>query len=138
MTPASVSKKRKFEEIDGGNDIAGTEDDRVLSHAAQRRLRKRLKTSIADGEESKTKPTENQSVTSHKSTQVSRYTIWIGNLSFKTTPDALKAFFGEISDQIVRVHMPTKSLHGTLSDNKKSRMDNKGYIITIFYRRQLS
>lgn len=134
MTPVSVSKKRKFEEIDGGNDITGTEDGHTLSHAAQRRLRKRLKASVADGEENKTEPTVNQPVTSNKSKQGSRYTIWVGNLAFKTTPDSLKAFFGEIGEKIVRVHMPAKTLHGALSDKKKTRIDNKGYVIIIFYR----
>lgn len=128
MTTPTVSKKRKFDEIDGGNNITGTDDEHVLSHAAQRRLRKRLKTSNAGEEETKPKSTENQLVAPQNSKQGSILTIWIGNLSFNTTPDKLKAFFGEIGGEVRRVHMPTKMLHGALSDKTKSRGDNKGYI----------
>ena len=37
-----------------------------------------------------------------------RNSVWVGNLSFKTTPDALRGFFDGVGD-ITRIHMPMKA-----------------------------
>jgi RNA recognition motif-containing protein len=59
------------------------------------------------------------------------YSIWVGNLAFKTTPQVLKAFFGEDSG-ICRVHMPTKTLHGSHAKSDATRGDNKGCVCYSF------
>ncbi|EEB86925.1 hypothetical protein MPER_15952, partial [Moniliophthora perniciosa FA553] len=45
--------------------------------------------------------------------------VWVGNLSFKTTPDALRKFFEDVGE-ITRIHMPMKfvSRPGGLGENR--------------------
>lgn len=106
-------KKRKLEE--------SSEDEVVLSHAAQRRRRKRLKLEESQPDDPPT--------TEQKPSTTSKFSIWVGNLAFKTDPSALKTFFGDLASQITRIHLPTKALHGS-NNLTKSRGENKGYVCT--------
>lgn len=130
-----MSTKRKFDEIasdeSDGETAAVEPKDQVLSHAAQRRLRKRLKTM-----ELNEKATDEGGITlvatgAKKSANSAVHSVWVGNLSFKTTPDALRKFLGNMED-IKRIHMPTKALHGHLTNSKESRGDNRGFAYVDF------
>lgn len=53
------------------------------------------------------------------------YSIWVGNLSFRTTADSLKEFIqrgltdsGGEDEAITRVHMPKKAAKGSFAENK--------------------
>lgn len=128
MAPATSSRKRKIAEAEADNDDSAAGEERLLSHAAQRRLRKRQKT-IATSEPLSEEAVDSKVIERTKSSAT--HSIWVGNLAFKTTPQALKAFFGE-DGGISRVHMPTKTLHGSHTRSEATRGDNKGYVCYSF------
>ncbi|SJL02469.1 uncharacterized protein ARMOST_05797 [Armillaria ostoyae] len=74
-------------------------DDPVLSHAEKRRQKKKEK-SEKDQPSTTKKPKLDVSGKRQNS-------IWVGNLSYKTTSDALRTFFEGVGE-ITRIHMPTK------------------------------
>ncbi|KAG6330557.1 hypothetical protein ID866_8533 [Astraeus odoratus] len=95
------------------------DDTPILSHAEQRRQKKReLKAAkVVEATEKKRKLNDGSAV---KATTGSKHaavtepakskrqnSVWVGNLSFKTTRDALKQFFDGIGE-ITRIHMPQK------------------------------
>lgn len=126
-----MSAKRKFDEIasdESGDETAEEEEEQVLSHAAQRRLRKKLKT-VEKATVEDDSPSPLVATGAKKTENTAVHSIWIGNLAFKTTPDALKRFLGDMGD-IKRIHMPTKSLHGHLQNSKAARGDNKGFVLS--------
>jgi RNA recognition motif-containing protein len=99
-------QKRKRQEAEEGS----TEEEKVLSHADKRRQKKR--------EEQKLKAQPARAKKSKKSLGVDassntkrQNSVWVGNLSYKTTLDDLKAFFAE-AGEVARVNMPTKVLPG--------------------------
>jgi hypothetical protein len=116
-----ASRKRKRREVqdesaqgEGEGEGAGSETQGdALSHAALRRQKKKQKTMTTDA----TKP-PTQSTTS----QVRKNSVWVGNLSFKTTSNRLQEFF-DGAGEVTRVHMPTKSAVG---DGKGMRGENRG------------
>lgn len=115
-------RKRKIAEVDTDNSDIEIAEERVLSHAAQRRLRKRQNTIAATKEEAaSSKPPDNTK-------QTTAHSIWVGNIAFRTTPQALKSFFGGELSEITRIHMPAKKLHGTRIKSEQKRGDNKGYV----------
>jgi hypothetical protein len=79
-------------------------DGPVLSHAAKRAARKRQK-KAAVAAEMPSKPA------SEMSKLARGFPVWVGNLNWKTRPEALKAFFADVSEP-TRVHLPAKALHG--------------------------
>lgn len=121
------SKKRELsqdEEVDSDSDeISSSETDlkgpsihaAVLSHAERRRQKKRvLKASneaeraskrqkLDDGSAAKSKPGQAADKTKPKR----QNSVWVGNLSFKTTKEALKQFFDSVGG-VTRIHMPQK------------------------------
>jgi len=125
------TRKRKFDEISSDeSDKEVAVEEQVLSHAAQRRLRKRLKGVVV----SEKATMENESpattiTTGAKNSNPSVHSIWVGNLSFKATPETLKAFLGNTED-IRRIHMPTKALHANL---KGPRGENRGFVFSILF-----
>lgn len=97
----------------------GEEDDvQVLSHKDQRKLKKKQKLP-RDGLES----TAEKKKTDSKE-PVRQNSVWVGNLSFRTTPDALRKFFAD-AGETTRVHMPTKAIHGTKIEGAM-RGENRG------------
>jgi hypothetical protein len=100
----------------------------VLSHAAQRRAKKRkLKdaqaSDTAGDETSSKRASKGQSKSNDKTAQpVRQNSVWVGNLSFKTTEAQLKEFFAE-AGEVSRIHMPKKSLVG---HGRGMRGENRG------------
>ncbi|PVF96480.1 hypothetical protein CPB86DRAFT_816357 [Serendipita vermifera] len=120
-------EKRKLDELEADKIEESVQEERVLSHAAQRRLRKRLKTSHGDEPPKKTPSKPSHSSADKLKVQI--HTIWVGNLAFKTTPQDLRVFFADVSEDIKRIHMPTKALHGSHSvRNGKVQGGNKGCV----------
>jgi RNA recognition motif-containing protein len=93
----------------------------VLSHAAKRKERKAVL--------KKALPTES-SAKKEKKEQASRplkreNSIWVGNLSYKTTPESLRRFFDGVGE-ITRVHLPTKL--GKALPGNPARRENRGWV----------
>ncbi|KAG8788219.1 hypothetical protein FRC15_005389 [Serendipita sp. 397] len=126
MTP--ISKKRKLEEVDSDKDEQDSPQGRVLSHAAQRRLRKRHKTSATVTDTDNGNSVEKGIGSSDKD---NLYSVWVGNLAFKTTPDALREFFATDAE-VVKVRMPSKALHGGQVQPYGSQAKNRGYAYVDF------
>lgn len=92
---------------DGADPGSDDEDVQVLSHAAQRRLKKKkLVENAVTPSTSKGKQTPKDGEKPKR-----QNSVWVGNLSFRTTASALKAFFGD-AGEVTRVHMPTKAAPG--------------------------
>ncbi|EJD53542.1 hypothetical protein AURDEDRAFT_80002 [Auricularia subglabra TFB-10046 SS5] len=113
------------------------EEVEVLSHAAQRKRKKELAKAAAKGDaqpdSSGTKAVTKGSVKPATDVLAKRQnSIWVGNLSFKTTPASLKAFFDGVGE-ITRVHMPMKlpTSGGDPAEGKR-RLDNRGFAYVDF------
>ena len=129
-SPEPVSKKRRSSAIsdsDSSNDSDSSDseleqsNEPVLSHAAKRKEKRKLKTKDTEAPEGdKKKSTKAASATQPKR----QNSVWVGNLSFKTTAEALRRFFGDA--EITRVHMPTKA--GDKNPNGPDRKENRGFV----------
>lgn len=141
-TRPSTTLKRKRDAEDGSSssDDSASETEQeveVLSHAAQRKRKKELAKAAEKGTTqsgtSSTKPVTKGSVKPATDVLAKRQnSIWVGNLSFKTTPASLKAFFDGVGE-ITRVHMPMKlSTSGGDPADGKRRLDNRGFAYVDF------
>ncbi|KAI6003601.1 hypothetical protein EDD15DRAFT_2156258, partial [Pisolithus albus] len=94
-------------------------DARVLSHAERRRQKKReLKAAkTIEAPHKKRKLVDDSSATTTRAAATGEpklkreNSVWVGNLSYKTTRDGLKHFFDGIGE-ITRIHMPKKPVTG--------------------------
>lgn len=98
-------------------------EETVLSHAEKRRQKKREKTSNDEP------PAKKPKLDVSKKRQ---HSVWVGNLSFKTTEDALRQFFDGVGE-ITRVNLPLKP--GT---NPAQKSECRGYVILRIYPRPYS
>ena len=78
----------------------------VLSHAERRRQKRK-----AEKDSLLTETSSNKKRKTGKTGPGRQNSVWVGNLSFKTTVESLKAFFDGVGE-ITRVHMPTKASAG--------------------------
>ncbi|KDQ64140.1 hypothetical protein JAAARDRAFT_117688 [Jaapia argillacea MUCL 33604] len=115
------------------SDASNAEDSDVpvLSHAEKRRQKKKQKPEgkisnskhLVEGAldeqkpKSKAKPDSKGASTSQSRRQNS---VWVGNLSYQTTPDSLRTFFAGVGE-ITRVHMPMKVAEGPRGGGKVNR-----------------
>ena len=145
--------KRKFEDSDSDSGTSSDDstkeeenarneplpvqkDTPVLSHAAQRKQKKRAKLAEQGGttEKSAISSAQNTNISSTSTLPKRQNSIWVGNLSFKTTNDALKKFFEE-AGEVTRVNMPTKLAAaaafsaGQGKGWKDARTENRGYVV---------
>lgn len=98
----------------------------MLSRAAKRKERKAVL--------KKALPTESPAKKEKKEGQASRplkreNSIWVGNLSYKTTPESLRRFFDGVGE-VTRVHLPTKL--GKASPGDPARRENRGFAYVDF------
>ncbi|KIJ69897.1 hypothetical protein HYDPIDRAFT_171849 [Hydnomerulius pinastri MD-312] len=127
--PARKRKQVSEEEVetsssnDSGDDegpAVPEEDELVLSHAERRRQKKKelkaekeskspsKKRKLDDGSAAKTITTTGAASRSSKGAKPNRQnSVWVGNLSFWTSQEALKEFFHG-AGEITRIHMPMK------------------------------
>lgn len=92
-------------------------EEPVLSHAERRRQKRLAKQKAAEaaddseGVSKKRKLADGSAAADAKGDKDKpkprQNSVWVGNMSFKTTQDDLKRFFGECGE-ITRVNMPTK------------------------------
>jgi len=106
MSPSSLKRKRD-------PSPQPVEDTPVFSHAAKRKKKKALLK--VSKEEQKEKGDASTPVVKRQNS------IWVGNLSFKTTQDSLRRFFDGVGE-ITRVHLPTKPGTG-----QSAKRENRGY-----------
>lgn len=102
---------------------------KILSHKEQRRLKKKLareesKKGIPESAEPKqgnrlkqTGRSKALQADDNDANPKRQNSIWVGNMSYKTTPDALRGFFKE-AGEVTRVHMPMQA-----------GQKNRGYVI---------
>jgi RNA recognition motif-containing protein len=99
-------------DIDDSDDENSTDvaEEPVLSHAERRRQkRKRQKTAI---EASAPKKRKLQDGTATPVVSIKRQnSVWVGNMSFKTTQEDLRRFFEGVGE-ITRINMPTNAPAG--------------------------
>jgi hypothetical protein len=98
---------------------AGPNDDietPALSHAERRRQKKKEERGLKKSASASTPATKKRklkdglSVTSSSVSKKEKRqnSVWVGNISFKTAPDALRGFFDGVGE-ITRIHMPMKA-----------------------------
>jgi len=105
-------------ESDGDSDAKPDDDAEApaLSHAERRRQKKkeeREQKRSTNGSTSAAKKRKLKDGVAVASSSVSKKekrqnSVWVGNLSFKTTADALRGFFDGVGE-ITRIHMPMKA-----------------------------
>lgn len=80
----------------------------VLSHAEQRRQKRREKQEKLGQPAKKRKLPDGSAAATTGAPAKRQNSVWVGNLTFKTTPEALTEFFKEVGE-ITRIHMPMKA-----------------------------
>ncbi|KAG1815765.1 uncharacterized protein BJ212DRAFT_1358532 [Suillus subaureus] len=127
-SPPQVKRKRVTEECDDvahetdtADNAPVPDDSVVLSHAEKRRQKKKdqkvedqpaKKRKVTDGSAAGVSTKDSKPAGNSKPKR--QNSVWVGNLWFKTTPDALRDFFDGVGE-ITRIHMPTKK--GTKGEN---------------------
>lgn len=107
LSPSAKRKAAEISELDESGEP-------VLSHAEQRRQKKKQKREPADATTpAEPKPTNGKSAERKSDPLPKRQnSVWVGNLAFKTTTVSLKGFFDGVGE-ITRIHMPMKAANGT-------------------------
>ncbi|KAI0368121.1 hypothetical protein BV20DRAFT_969712 [Pilatotrama ljubarskyi] len=115
-----------------------TSDAQVLSHAQRRKQKKKeeraaRKAAVATDDSDKKKSTarvQNTAELPPSKVPKRQNSVWVGNLSFKTTPASLRNFFEGVGE-ITRIHMPMKMVTGG-PDDKRPRQENRGFAYVDF------
>ncbi|KAH7876429.1 uncharacterized protein C8R40DRAFT_1042862 [Lentinula edodes] len=116
----SLKRRREGKSADGveatqssssDSDSSDEDDAPALSHAEKRRQKKKEKLAARKDKgleppPSKKRKTDNQKEATDSTSQ-RQNSVWVGNLSFKTTPDALRKFFEGVGE-ITRINLPMK------------------------------
>ena len=101
-------------------------EEPVLSHAERRRRKKELKLAANLKEEEEGSAKKKRKLNDGSSKEVvsmkRQNSVWIGNMSFKTTQEDLRTFFGDVGE-ITRINMPTKRASGP-----GLKPENRGYV----------
>lgn len=126
QSPAPLKRKRKDvvtadsdADSDSDSDSDNSNDDSdaeplpevpVLSHAERRRQKKKEKLErLEESAAKKRKLKDGTAVPANSGKR--KNSVWVGNMSFKTTPENLRTFFEGVGE-ITRIHMPTKAPAG--------------------------
>ncbi|EPT03662.1 hypothetical protein FOMPIDRAFT_1035281 [Fomitopsis schrenkii] len=122
---------------DSASEQEEDEDNPVLSHKDQRRQKKKeLKQKAAAAaatlsEKQKGKqPVKNSAELAPSKLPRRQHSVWVGNLAFKTTPDALRRFFDGVGE-ITRIHMPMKMASGGPGGGA-ARKESRGFAYVDF------
>ncbi|KAJ3775666.1 hypothetical protein FB446DRAFT_378214, partial [Lentinula raphanica] len=148
-SPKLPSKRRREEEDDDDSDSQhsdlsssdsdsdsdstdGEEEDDVpaLSHAEKRRQKKKEKLAARKDKEVASPPSKKRKTDSTKgpseATTKRQNSVWVGNLSFKTTTEALRKFFDGVGE-ITRINLPMKEAR-----RPNTPAENRGYAYVDF------
>lgn len=128
-TPARSSppsKKRKRAELEPLPIL----EDEALSHAEKRRQKKKqLKTEDVDASVHATSAKEGTTRSEVAARAPRQHSIWVGNLSFKTTEADIRKFFVD-AGEVTRVNLPLKPVQtGQPAAKWASTRENRGYVI---------
>ncbi|CAL1701000.1 unnamed protein product [Somion occarium] len=104
------------------------EDTQVLSHAEKRRQKKELKNKARDEKAAENKVKNTAEIAPSKAPK-RQNSVWVGNLTFKTTPQSLRQFFDGVGE-ITRIHMPMKLTSGGPSGGAVK--ENRGFAYVDF------
>ncbi|KAI0698524.1 hypothetical protein C8T65DRAFT_660472 [Cerioporus squamosus] len=131
---ASGSDSDDSESSQSASDTSSeAEEEQVLSHAEKRRQKKKEKHAAKSADEPSGKKgqakVQNTAELPPSKVPKRQNSIWVGNLSFKTTPASLRAFFEGVGE-ITRVHMPMKMATG--GPEKGPRKENRGFAYVDF------
>jgi RNA recognition motif-containing protein len=126
----NIKRKRKDVTEEGSVDsddnaqASDTPEQPVLSHAERRRRKKEQKLAANLKEEgSATKKRKLKDGSAKAVVPMKRqHSVWVGNMSFKTTHENLRQFFAEVGE-ITRINMPTKAAAGP-----GLKPENRGYV----------
>lgn len=159
-SPSRKLKRKRAVEQEPLPELVG-DDEQALSHAEKRRQKKKLAKTGGDSAEpssadlqtgkpdkapknkdSKKKKESGHAAASRDAAAIAdadgkpvkrQNSIWVGNLSFKTTPEALRAFFDGCGE-ITRVNMPMKPPSAATSKWKGTGggRENKGFAYVDF------
>ena len=110
---------------DDDSDVGPNDETPALSHAERRRQKKKEERGLKKLASASTPATKKRklkdglSVTSSSVSKKEKRqnSVWVGNISFKTAPDALRGFFDGVGE-ITRIHMPMKA--GAKAENMGS------------------
>jgi RNA recognition motif-containing protein len=109
--------QNEFSDSESNNSDASRKDGvevSALSHAARRREKKEESkkqnklTSDCPSVAKKRRLKDGVAATSVSKKETRQNSVWVGNLSFKTTPEALRGFLDGVGE-ITRIHMPMKA-----------------------------
>ncbi|KAG6910131.1 hypothetical protein DXG01_012890 [Tephrocybe rancida] len=142
--PSPVPQKRKRKEVSpppeessnseaSDSDAEATPEEPVLSHADRRKQRKaekrKAKEAAEEGADDDT-TTKKRKLENGKSVPVPpaqrKNSVWVGNMSFKTTQENLRTFFKDVGE-ITRIYMPTKP-----GANPAMKPENRGFAYVDF------
>ncbi|KAH8113327.1 RNA-binding domain-containing protein [Phellopilus nigrolimitatus] len=144
-----ASKEKGQIKVVEGEDVVGDdlnseeeaeEEVRVLSHKEQRRLKKKQKladeTSADPSNSTEAARTKEKKDKTGKDVLPKRQnSVWVGNLTFRTTPDMMRTFFEGVGE-ITRVHMPMKSVLGGAGP-KVAKAENRGPLLSHLSEKNL-
>ncbi|KAI0702911.1 hypothetical protein BC835DRAFT_1263607 [Cytidiella melzeri] len=122
--------------VDSDAEPAVEEDVPVLSHKELRRQKKKQQRIQQDGVDSatananKNPKLKNTAELAPSKIPKRQNSVWVGNLSFKTTPDALRHFFNGVGE-ITRVHMPMK-MSAAGPGSRGAVKENRGFAYVDF------
>ena len=120
-----VTEEEKLEDSDDNAQLSDTPEEPVLSHAERRRRKKeqKLAAKLEEGEGSATKKRKLKDGSAKAVVPTKRQnSVWVGNMSFKTTQENLQTFFADVGE-ITRINMPTKAAAGP-----GLKPENRGYV----------
>jgi hypothetical protein len=120
--PLQTRKRKRRDAVEFGevNEQSTQEDDEptpALSHAERRRRKKKALSGMKDASPRAAPPAKKRKTGINSltidsaavaATAKRQNSVWVGNLSFKTTAENLKTFFEGVGE-ITRIHMPTKA-----------------------------
>lgn len=122
----NTNVKRKRKEVTEEELLdSGVSEEPVFSHAERRRRKKEQKLAAKSKEEegSATKKRKLKDGSAKAVVPMKRQnSVWVGNMSFKTTQENLRTFFADVGE-ITRINMPTKAATGP-----GSKPENRGYV----------
>ncbi|CAE6425526.1 unnamed protein product [Rhizoctonia solani] len=123
------------DELNAGNETNDQPepDVEVLSHAAQRKAKKQKLKEVqnaAHGEDTSSKRSTKSQIKPNDKPDppVRQNSVWVGNLSFKTTEAQLKSFFAD-AGEVSRIHMPKKI---DVGQGRGMRGENRGFAYVDF------
>ncbi|KII95284.1 hypothetical protein PLICRDRAFT_149892 [Plicaturopsis crispa FD-325 SS-3] len=135
-TPQSKRKREPIgDESDSSDNESASEPEDVaevsaLSHAERRRQKKKAKLDAKAAKSASKTRTGKEARTGKEDVPAAQgkrqHSVWVGNMTFKTTVEALKGFFDGVGE-ITRVNMPMK-----LPSAPTAKPENRGFAYVDF------